>query len=61
VEDRKTGLAYQYSYDSLGWLMSSSVSNSSGVILSTRQTYDASGNAYTVKYNDTVYYYITNL
>ena len=41
VQDSKTGLTYQYSYDSLGRLMSSSVKNSSGNVLTTRQTYDA--------------------
>ena len=41
VHDNKTGYTYQYSYDSLGRLMSSSVKNSSGNVLTTRQTYDA--------------------
>ena len=41
VKDSKTGLTYQYSYDSQGRLMSSSVKNSSGNVVTTRQTYDA--------------------
>ena len=42
VHDSKTGYTYQYTYDSLGRLMSSSVIDSSGnVVFSTRQTYDS--------------------
>ena len=41
VQDSKSGLTYQYSYDSQGRLMASSVKNSAGNVLTTRQTYDA--------------------
>ena len=49
VKDSKTGLTYQYSYDSLGRLMTSSVKNASGNVVTTRQTYD-SNNQLTAQY-----------
>ncbi len=41
IRDSKTGYTYQYTYDTLGRLISSSVKDSGGDILTTQQTYDA--------------------
>ena len=49
VHDSKTQLTYQYSYDSQGRLMASSVKNADGNVLTTRQTYDAN-NQMTAQY-----------
>ena len=49
VQDSETGLTYQYSYDSQGRLMASSVKNADGNVLTTRQTYDAN-NQMTAQY-----------